>query len=335
MNEFRSRSAHAGSARACAAGAIPLLAAVFCASSAAAAAYPDRPIRFVVPQPPGGGTDFVARLLVPKLTENLKQQVIVDNRGGAGGIVGTEIVARSAPDGYTLLLGYTGSLTINPSLHRQLPYRPVEDFDPVSLAVASPFVLLVHPSVRAGTVRELVALAKATPALLNYGSPGNGSLHHLAMEWLASATGMRLTHVPYKGSQQLVALAAGEVSVGFVSVITSMPHVRSGRLRALAVTSRGRSRLLPDIPTVAEAAVPDFEARNWFGVLAPRGTPVPIIERLSALIAAHMNAPETKERLQGDGAESIGSTPEAFSRLIAAELKRWKEVVKLSGAKPG
>ena len=304
-------------------------------SSPSAADYPDRPIRFVVPQPPGGGTDFVARLLSPRLSESLKQQVIVDNRAGAGGIVGTEVVARSAPDGYTLLLGYTGNLTINPSLHGQLPYRPVEDFDPISVAVASPFMLVAHPSVRAATIGELSALARSKPASLNYGTPGNGSLHHLAMEWLMSATGIRLTHVPYKGSAQMNAVIAGEVSVVFISVITSVPHIKAGRLKALAVTSKARSRMLPEVPTVAETTVPGFEAVNWFGVVAPHGTPRPIIERLSSLIATHIRSAELRERVLGDGAEVIGSTPEAFAQLIASELKRWKEVVKLSGAKPG
>ena len=312
-------------------------AALYLAAAAAghAQSYPSRPIRLVVPQPPGGGTDFVARLLAPKLSESLGQQVIVDNRAGAGGIVGTELVARSAPDGYTLVMGYTGSLTINPSLHPQLPYRPVEDFDPISVAVASPFVLVVHPSVRAATLVELLAFAKARTAPLNYASPGNGSLHHLAMEWLKSATGVNFTHIPYKGSQSLNAVIAGEVSLAFNSVITSMAHVRSGRIKALAITSRKRSRLLPEVPTVAETSVPDFEAVNWFGVLAPRGTPRPVIEKLSALVAAHINAADTRERVLSDGAEAVGSTPEAFANLIAVELKRWKEVVKLSGAKLG
>ena len=311
------------------------LAGITFINCAAAADYPNRPIRLVVPQPPGGGTDFVARLLAPKLGESLGQQVVVDNRSGAGGIIGTELVARAVPDGYTLILGYTGSLTINPSLHKQLPYRPVEDFDPISLAVASPFVLIVHSSVRVASVGELIALAKSKAAPLNYASPGNGSLHHLAMEWLKSATGANFTHVPYKGSQSMNAVIAGEVSLAFNSVITAMPHVKSGRLKALAITSKTRFRLLPDVPTVAESAVPDFEARNWFGVLAPRGTPKPVIERLSSLIAMHMNAAEMKERLLNDGADAVGSTPAAFANLIAAELKRWGEVVKLSGAKLG
>jgi len=300
----------------------------------AAADYPARPIRLVVPQPPGGGTDYVARLLVPRLGESLGQQVIVDNRSGAGGIVGMELVARSVPDGYTLVMGYTGSLTINPSLHERLPYRPVEDFDPISVAVASPFLLIVHPSMRAASVGDLVAISKSAAAPLNYSSPGNGSLHNLAMEWLKSATGAKLAHIPYKGSQSLNAVVSGEVSLAFASIITSAAQVKSGRVKAIAITNKARFRSLPDVPTVAESGVPGFEARNWFGVLAPHGTPGPVVARLSSLVATHMHATEMKERLLNEGAEAIGSTPKAFAELIASELKRWKEVVKLSGAKP-
>lgn len=315
--------------------AVMAAAAVFLLESAGAAEYPTRPIRLVVPQPPGGGTDFVARLLAPKLSESLGQQVIVDNRAGAGGIVGTELVARSVPDGYTLVMGYTGSLTINPSLHQQLPYRPVEDFDPVSVAVASPFLLIVHPSVRAASVGDLVSLSRTGAKPLNYSSPGNGSLHHLAMEWLRYATGANFTHIPYKGSQSLNAVVSGEVSLAFNSIITSLPQVKSGRVKAIAITNKARFRSLPNVPTVAESGVPGFEARNWFGVLAPHGTPGPVVTRLSSLIAMHMSAQEMKERLDNEGAEAVGSTPAAFAALIAAELKRWSEVVKLSGAKPG
>ncbi len=296
--------------------------------------YPTRPVRLVVPQPPGGGTTFVARLIAPRLSESLKQQVVVDNRSGAGGIVGTEIVARAAPDGYTLLLGYTGPLTINPGLHASLPYRPIEDFDPISLAVSSPFVLLAHPSVRAATPAELVSLSKSRSDPFNFGTPGNGSLHHLAMEWLKSATGARLTHIPYKGTP-MTALVAGEVSLAFINVLTSQAQIKAGRVKALAITSRTRSRLMPELPTIAELLVPGFEAANWFGVLAPRGTPRPIITRLSNLIATHIHSPEIKERLLADGAEAVGSTPEAFAKVIAAELKRWREVIEASGAKLG
>ena len=303
--------------------------------AASAADYPVRPIRFVVPQPPGGGTDIVGRLLAVKLSESLSQQVVVDNRAGAGGIVGTEMVAKAPADGYTLLLAYTGSMTINPNIHSKLPYRPLEDFDPVSLAASSAFVLAMNPGVKANTVQELIALAKSRAAApLNYGSPGNGSLHQLAMEWLRVASGIQLTHVPYKGSQSFNAVMAGEVPMAFVSLVSSLPHVKGGKAKALAVTSKARSSLLPNVPTMAESSgIADFEAANWFGVVVPRGTPGPIIAKLSGLVATHMKAPEMKERMLADGGEAIGSTPAEFGDLMRRELKRWATVVKMSGAK--
>ena len=298
-----------------------------------AADYPTKPVRLVVPQPPGGGADIIARIVAQKLGAGLKQEVIVDNRGGAGGIVGTELVAHAPRDGYTLLLGYTGSLTINPNIYKQLPYRPLEDFDPISLAAASPFLMVVHPSLRVTSVAELVALAKKRAAPLNYSSPGNGSLHQLSMEWFKSALGVNLTHVPYKGSQSINAVIAGEVSVTFASVVSMLPHVKSGRVVAIAITSKERSRLVPDLPTVAESGVPGFETANWFGVLAPHGTPRAIVGTLNRLIAASMKAADLRERFQNDGADAIGSTPEEFSALIKTELARWARVIKISGAK--
>jgi tripartite-type tricarboxylate transporter receptor subunit TctC len=300
---------------------------------APAADYPTKPIRLVVPQPPGGGADIIARMLAQKLGAGLRQEIVVDNRAGAGGIVGTELVAHTPADGYTLLLGYTGSLTINPNIYKQLPYRPLEDFDPVSLAAASPFLMVVHPSLRVTSVAELVALAKKRAAPLNYSSPGNGSLHQLSMEWFKSAMGVNFTHVPYKGSQSINAVIAGEVSLTFASVVGMLPHVRSGRVVALAITSKDRFRLLPDLPTVAESGVPGFEATNWFGILAPHGTPRAIVGTLSSLIAGNMKSAELKDRFLNDGAEPIGSTPEEFSALIRSELARWAQVVKISGAK--
>jgi tripartite-type tricarboxylate transporter receptor subunit TctC len=293
--------------------------------------YPTRPIRLIVPQPPGGGTDIVARLVAPKLSEALKQQVIVDNRAGAGGIVGSEIAARAPADGYTLLLGYTGNLTVNPHLHRKLPYRPLQDFDPVSLAVSSPFVLAVSGTSGIENVQELIAGAKAAPEPLNYGSPGNGSLHHLAMEWLKSATGIRLTHVPYKGSQAVTAVVAGEVTTTFVSILNALPHVKSGRMKAIAVTSRTRSRALPDVATVEESGITGFEAANWFGLVVPHGTDAGVVSRLSSIVAAHVRSDNVKQRLITGGAEAIGSTPAEFRRVIDAEYKRWETVVKRAG----
>jgi tripartite-type tricarboxylate transporter receptor subunit TctC len=298
-----------------------------------AADYPTKPIRLVVPQPPGGGADIIARMLAQKLGASLKQEIVVDNRGGAGGIVGTELVAHTPADGYTLLLGYTGSLTINPNIYKQLPYRPLEDFDPVSLAAASPFLMVVHPSLRVTSVAELVALAKKRAAPLNYSSPGNGSLHQLSMEWFKSALGVNFTHIPYKGSQSINAVIAGEVALTFASVVGMLPHVKSGRVVAIAITSKDRFRLLPDLPTVAESGLLGFEATNWFGILTPRGTPRTIVVTLSSLIAGNMKSAELKERLFNDGADPIGSTPEEFTALIKTELARWAQVIKISGAK--
>ena len=295
--------------------------------------YPTKPVRFIVPQPPGGALDIVARLLAHKLGESLGQNIIIDNRSGAGGVVGTEVASKAPPDGYTLLLGTTGILAINPTIYKKLPYRPLLDLDPISLLAASPFLMVVHPSLDVASVAELVAAAKKRPAGLTYSTPGNGTLHHLSMEWFKSSTGANLVHVPYKGAQAFNAVIAGEVSLAFGSVVAMLPHVKSGRVKAIAITSKGRSRLLPDLPTVAESGVPRFEATNWFGVLAPRGTPPQIISRLGSLIAASMSAPEMKERLSADGADPIGSTPEAFANLIKAELARWAQVVKTSGAK--
>lgn len=300
--------------------------------AAAAQTYPTKPIRFVVPQPPGGGADIVGRIVALKLQEALGQQVIVDNRSGAGGIVGTELVARAPPDGYTLLLGYTGVLTINPSLHKQLPYHPLEDFAPISVAAASPLILAVSPVLRINTVAELISMARARPAPMTYGSPGNGSLHHLATEWLKSATGIQLVHVPYKGFNSFNAVIAGEVGMAFVSVVGGLPHARAGRVKVIAITSKARSPLLPDVPPLADT-VPGFEAANWFGVLAPRGTPDGVVSKLAQAIARAMQADDVKRRFVKDGADAIGSTSTAFAELIRVETKRWAEVVRVSGAR--
>ncbi len=303
------------------------------AQARAADSYPHKPVRVIVPQPPGGGADIVARLIAQKLGEDLHQQIVVDNRAGAGGIVGTELVARAQPDGYTLLIGITGSLTINPALHKNLPYNPVDDFAPISLVVVSPYLLVVHASVSANNVTELIALAKSKAGPLNYSTPGNGSLAHLSMEWFRSLTGTQFTHVPYKGTAAFGAVIAGEVPVTLVSVVSGMPQIKSGRIKALAITSKTRSRAMPELPTIAESGVPGFEASNWFGVLAPRATPQPIIQQIHAALAASARSNEVKERLLRDGADAVGGTPAEFAQLIKTELKRWAEVVKLSGAR--
>jgi tripartite-type tricarboxylate transporter receptor subunit TctC len=304
---------------------------LFAALPAVAQDYPNRVIRMVVPQPPGGGADIVARLISQKLGETLGQQIVVDNRAGAGGIVGTELVARAQPDGYTLLIGITGSLTINPGLYKNLPYRPLEDFEPISLAVATPFLLVANSSVRANSVRELIALAKGGP--VNYSTPGTGSLAHLAMEWFRTATGTELIHVPYKGSQAFGAVVAGEIPITLVSLVSGMPQMKAGRVKALAITSKTRSGILPELPTIAESGVPGFEATNWFGLLAPRHTPPAIVEKLHQTIASSVRGADVKTRLAQDGANAIGGTPQEFKDLIRTEIKRWADVIKLSGAR--
>ena len=301
-------------------------------ASAAAQTYPTKPIRFVVPQPPGGGADIVGRIVAMKLQEALGQQFIVDNRNGAGGIVGTELVARAPADGYTLLLGYTGVLTINPSLHKQLPYRPLEDFVPVSVAAASPLILAVSPLLKINSINDLIAAAKARSVPMTYGSPGNGSLHHLSTEWLKSATGISMVHVPYKGFNSFNAVIAGEVGMAFVSVVGGLPHARAGRVKVIAISSKTRSPLLPDVPPLADT-VPGFDAANWFGVLAPRGTPDAIVSKLAQSIGKAMQADDVKQRFLKDGGDAIGSTPAAFVELIRGETKRWAEVIRVSGAR--
>lgn len=310
-----------------------LLAIATCLANAALAqSYPAKPIRFVVPQPPGGGADIVGRVVAQKLQEALGQQVIVDNRSGAGGIVGTELVARAPADGYTLLLGYTGVLTINPSLHKQLPYRPLEDFVPISVAASSPLILAVSTVLKVSSMAELIAAAKTRPTPLTYGSPGNGSLHHLSTEWLKSATGIVLTHVPYKGFNSFNAVIAGEVGMAFVSVVGGLPHARAGRVKAVAISSKSRSPLLPEVTPLADT-IAGFDATNWFGVLAPRATPDAVVAKLAQTIVAAMRADDVKQRFARDGADAIGNTPAAFSELIRAETKRWAEVVRVSGAR--
>ena len=311
---------------------IPCCMGWFAISAAMAQNYPTKPIRFVVPQPPGGGADIVGRIVAMKLQEALGQQVIVDNRSGAGGIVGTELVARAPADGYTLLLGYTGVLTINPSLHRQLPYRAQEDFVPISVAASSPLILAVSPLQKINSMAELVAAAKSRPAPMTYGSPGNGSLHHLSTEWLKSATGIPMTHVPYKGFNSFNAVIAGEVGMAFVSVMGGLPHARAGRVKVIAITSKARSPLLPEVPPLADT-IAGFDAANWFGVLAPRGTSDAVVSKLAQLIGKAMQGDEVKQRFVKDGGEAIGSTPAAFAELIRSETRRWAEVVRVSGAR--
>ncbi|MBI1965275.1 MAG: tripartite tricarboxylate transporter substrate binding protein [Betaproteobacteria bacterium] len=305
------------------------------AAPAAAQQYPTRPIRFIVPFSPGGSTDTLARTLGQKLSEALGEQVVVDNRPGGNGDIGMLIVARAQADGYTIVLGYIANLAIAPSLYAKMPYDPVKDFAPITQPASSPNVLTAHPSVPAKNLKELIALAKTRPGAVNFASTGIASVGHLTGELLNTLAGVRMTHVPYKGSGQAITdLLGGHVHVMFSGFSSTMPHIKAGRLRALAVTGARRSPALPEAPTIAEQGFPKFEATAWYGVLAPAGTPRPIVTRLHDEIVKALRLPDVKERLGNVGFELVGSTPEQFGAYIKSETAKWAKVVKASGAKP-
>ena len=298
-------------------------------------AYPARTVRFIVPYPPGSGTDIVARMLGQKLAEAWGQQVVVDNRPGAGAIIGVEAIAKAAPDGYTIGIADNGPLAINPALYPKLPYNPVRDLVPITLVANLPFILVVHPSVAATSVAELVALAKARPGQLNYASVGNGSAVHLATELLKTRAGIDLVHVPYKGSAPaLTGVLAGEASVMFVNLLSSLPMVKAGKLRALATGTPKRLIAMPDLPTVAEAGVAGYEYQAWFGVVAPAGTPRAIVERLNADLRRVIAMPDIRDRMINQGGlEPVGSSAESFAAMIPAEIEHWGRVVRETGAR--
>ena len=304
-------------------------------STGSGSAYPSKPIRIVVTYAPGGSTDVVARLLAIPLTEILGQQIVIDNRGGAGGIIGTEIVARAAPDGYTLLFGTSAGLSINPLLQRELPYNVARDFAPISLVVVNPQVLVAYPGLAAKTIGELIKLARARPGQINYASPGVGSPNHMGMELLKAMTGINLVHVPYKGGGPASTdLIAGQVSLLFNSIPSVLPHMRSGRLKALAVGSAMRSPAIPEIPTVAEAGVPGFDYSTWYGLFAPAGTPRVIVVRLNAAAAQALLAPQLAQPLRAQGSEPRPSTPDELAQFMRVEHARWERVVKATGLAP-
>ncbi len=294
--------------------------------------YPRRPVRLIVPFPPGGGNDIVARAVAQELGKSLGQQLVVDNRAGAAGAIGAELAARSPADGYTLFLGGVGSHVVNPSLHAKLSYDPIRDFAPVTLIASAPSVLVVNPSLRATSVAEFTALAKANPGKLNYASNGNGSSAQLAAVLYESMAGVRMVHVPYKGvAPALVDLMSGEVQLMFGTLVAILPHIKAGRLRALAVTGRSRSALLPEVPTLAESGLPGYEAGSWYGILAPAGTPGAIVARLNTEINAAIRQPEVRERLAAEGAEVLGGTPGDFASHIKAELSRMGKLMREAG----
>ncbi len=312
-------------------GAIAALAPV---ALAVAQGYPSKPVRLIVPFAAGGNVDITARQIAPGLSELLGQNVIVDNRVGAGGVIGAEVVAKAVPDGYTLMMGSNSTVSVAPSLYPKLAYHPVRDFAPVSLVATTPFVLVVHPSVPAKTVKELIALARAKPGRLSMASGGTGSSNQLVGELFQTLTGAKFTHVPYKGAGPAgVDLMAGQVDLLFDQLSSSVGPIKSGRIRALAVTSAARTGVFPDIPTMKEAGVADFEVTNITGVLAPAGTSAEIITRLNAAILKVLAAPATKERFAGLALDPAPSTPDQFSAYIRDDFARWTKVVKDAGIK--
>ncbi|MGZ8231734.1 MAG: Bug family tripartite tricarboxylate transporter substrate binding protein [Burkholderiales bacterium] len=308
-------------------------AAAFIAVGVQAQNYPVKPIRFIIPFPPGGGTDTMARVMAPKLAEALGQQVIVDNRGGAGATIGTEIAAKSPPDGYTLLL-MTVTNAVGMSLYPNLKYDLVRDFAPVTRVATTPHIIVVHPSLPAKTVKELVALAKAKPGALVFSSSGTGSVSHLGGEYFAYLTGTKLLHVPYKGGgPSVAALLSGEVSAAFATMPSVISHVRSGRVRALALTTAQRSPSLPNLATVTELGIPNYDVGSWYGLSVPAGTSKDVITRLHAETIKLLGLADVKQRLDASGFEVITSTPEQYGEFVRTEVERWAKVVKMSGAK--
>ena len=315
--------------------AIPIAAAVltcFYSVSSSAETYPTKPVRMLVGFAPGGGTDTTARALSTKLSDRLGQQVIVDNRPGAAGNIATEILTRAQPDGSTILMGTIAALSINPTLYGNLPFDPLKDLLPVTRAVDSTNVLVVHPTVQAKTVKELIALAKTRS--LNGGSSGVGGAGHLALELFNVLAGTRSVHVPYKGGgPAMVDLLGGQINLIFATAASAVPHIKSGKINALAVTTEKRSKLMPELPTVAEAGLKGFEANNWYGIVVPAKTPRPIIDRLNKDFVAVLNMPDVKEVLFKQGLDAAPSTPEAFGNYIRSETVKWAKVIKASGAK--
>lgn len=310
------------------------LATAALSGAAVAQAFPSKPIRLVVPSVAGGILDTVARTIATKMSEEFGQQVIVDNRPGAGGVIGSELVAKAAPDGYTIVKLAT-SHAINPSVYAKLPYDTLRDFAPVAQTVSLTNVLVVHPSVPAANVQELIALARAKPGTLTYGSAGNGQSNHLSGALLGAMAGIDILHVPYKGSAAaLTDVVAGNVSMMFVDVLSAMPYVKSGRLRAIASTGLKRSASVPDIPTVAEQGVAGFNGSSWLGLAAPAGTPKEIVAKLSAATARALAAPEVRERFVSQGVEPVGSTPDEYAAFIAAEIPRWAAAAKAGKIQP-
>jgi tripartite-type tricarboxylate transporter receptor subunit TctC len=316
--------------------AILVTVAVFASATmeASAQTYPTRPIRLVVASSPGGASDILGRTLAQKMTEDLGQQVVVDNRGGASGVIGTDIVAKAPPDGYTLLI-IQPSLTINPSMIRKLPYDAIKDFTPVSLVVDAAQIMTVNPSVPAKSVKELIALAKAKPGTLMFGSPGVGTSPHLTAELFKLQAGVDMQQVLFKGSgPAYVSLISGEVQVAFSTVLSALSHVKSGKIRALGVTTKKRVAIVPDVPSIAESGLPQFEASQWFGILGPARLPRAIVDQLNQSLTRASTTPDMKNRFAAEGVEVVNSGPEEFAAVIKRELVQWAKVIKAAGIEP-
>ncbi len=314
---------------------IGALCAVAIAPGVCAQAYPSKAVRIIVPFPPGGPTDTHSRWAAQQLNAAFGQPVVADNRAGAGGIIGTEAVARAAPDGYTLLGGNPGPLTIAPSVRKQLPYDPVRDFAPITLIARSASCMCVHPSVPAKGLREFLALAKAAPGRINFATPGIGTVGHLAIENFATLADIKMTHVPYKGAAQYtIDLIAGNMDFAQIQIFQAAPYVRGGRLRCLAVTSSGRSPLLPEVPTAQEQGVKGFTSYNWNGILAPAGTPRAIVDRIHGVLAKPLTNPETRKQMEAIGYEVSGDGPAEYAAFIKAEIENWARVAKAAKIQP-
>jgi tripartite-type tricarboxylate transporter receptor subunit TctC len=312
-----------------------VLAALAISLAAHAQGYPAKPVRMIVAYPPGGGTDIVGRVVAQKLGESLGHSVVVENRGGASGNIGTEFAARAAPDGYTILMGNVAPNAINVSLFKSLPFDPVADLVPVSLVASTPNILVVHPSTPARTVKELIALAKAKPGVLNFASAGVGSSSHLAGELFHILAGADIVHVPYKGAgPAMVDVLSGQIQLYFATMPAAMPHVKSGKLAPIAVTSARRSPALPDLPTIAEAGVPGYEASTWYGVLAPAHTAQAVVARLHGEIVRVLADAALRERLADQGFEPVGNSPEEFGAYIKSEIVKWGKVIRDAGIRP-
>jgi tripartite-type tricarboxylate transporter receptor subunit TctC len=293
--------------------------------------YPNKPVRLIVPFAPGGSNDIVARIIGYKFAESMAQQVIIDNRGGASGIIGTDLAAKAAPDGYTLLM-MSLTLAVNPSLYKKLPYDTGKDLLPVSLVASAPLILVVHPSIPAKSLKEFIAYAKANPGKLNFGSGGPGTTPHLAGEMLKAMAGLQMTHVPYKGGGPALAdLMGGQLQLMLENIPSTLPHVKSGKLRVLAISGLTRSALVPDVPTLDEAGLKGYEIVGWNGLFVPAATPQGIVSRLHAETVKALALPDIRERLSGMGAEGVGNTPQQFAAFFKAEISKWAQVVRDAG----